>query len=304
MNLKLGNVNYHFTMEGKEDRIVFSMQNTGKRINQLRKKANMTQMELADRLGISYQAVSNWERGESMPDISKLPELAEILNTTIDELLGDQKQAKILENIIEGKPQQEVTPDEFIGVVPLLKPDQTGRLLSEVQGEFEFSQIAAAAPFLDSEFIGSIAKRQVSRTGKLSDLSVIAPFISDELIDELAVEVFEKTSDVGEIAAVAPFISEATLNEIAKKVCENPGDIGQLAAIAAFLSSDVIDECASKAMETGDAGDIAGIAPFISQSKLKEIAVNIIKKGGLNELVPIMPFLDKKIIEEEIEKIL
>ena len=38
----------------------------------------MTQMELADRMGISFQVVSNWERGNSMPDISKLPELAEI----------------------------------------------------------------------------------------------------------------------------------------------------------------------------------------------------------------------------------
>ena len=48
----------------------------------------MTQFELADRLGISYQAVSNWERGNSMPDIAKLPELAEIFGVTVDEILG------------------------------------------------------------------------------------------------------------------------------------------------------------------------------------------------------------------------
>lgn len=58
---------------------MFDTVKIGKRIAELRKKRDMTQFEIADRLGISYQAVSNWERGNSMPDIAKLPELAEIL---------------------------------------------------------------------------------------------------------------------------------------------------------------------------------------------------------------------------------
>lgn len=57
---------------------MFDMKNVGFKISELRKQQNMTQMELADRMGISFQAVSNWERGSSMPDISKLPELAQI----------------------------------------------------------------------------------------------------------------------------------------------------------------------------------------------------------------------------------
>lgn len=58
----------------------------------------MTQMELADRLNISFQAVSNWERGNSMPDISKLPELAELFGISIDELLG--KKSELISNIM------------------------------------------------------------------------------------------------------------------------------------------------------------------------------------------------------------
>ena len=57
-------------------------------------------MELAERLNISFQAVSNWERGNSMPDISKLPELAELFGISIDELLG--KKSELISNIIEG----------------------------------------------------------------------------------------------------------------------------------------------------------------------------------------------------------
>ena len=57
-----------------------------------RTKLNMTQMNLADEMGVSYQAVSNWERGNSMPDISKLPELCKILNISFEELVGEESQ--------------------------------------------------------------------------------------------------------------------------------------------------------------------------------------------------------------------
>ena len=52
------------------------------------KEKGMTQKELADRLQITGNAVSKWERGVSCPDISVLPELAEILGVSMDELLA------------------------------------------------------------------------------------------------------------------------------------------------------------------------------------------------------------------------
>lgn len=60
----------------------------GKRIAMLRKEKGMTQEQLAERVGVSPQAVSKWENDISCPDISLLPQLAEILGTTTDELLG------------------------------------------------------------------------------------------------------------------------------------------------------------------------------------------------------------------------
>ena len=44
---------------------MFIMNSVGAKISELRKKRNMTQMELADKMNISFQAVSNWERGVS-----------------------------------------------------------------------------------------------------------------------------------------------------------------------------------------------------------------------------------------------
>ena len=54
----------------------------------LRKARKYTQQGLAEKLGVSHQAVSNWERGESMPDISILPKLAALLGTTTDNILS------------------------------------------------------------------------------------------------------------------------------------------------------------------------------------------------------------------------
>ena len=58
------------------------------KIVELRKAAGLTQEQLGERLGISGQAVSKWERGEAMPDILILPDLCGALGTTLDSLLG------------------------------------------------------------------------------------------------------------------------------------------------------------------------------------------------------------------------
>ena len=57
-------------------------------IRHLRKAEGLTQKALADRLGVSFQAVSKWETGEALPDTALLPELCEVLNTTADKLLN------------------------------------------------------------------------------------------------------------------------------------------------------------------------------------------------------------------------
>ena len=63
-------------------------QTLGKRIAANRKRLGMTQDALAEKLGVTAQAVSKWENDQSCPDITILPKLAEIFGTTTDALLG------------------------------------------------------------------------------------------------------------------------------------------------------------------------------------------------------------------------
>ena len=68
------------------------MNDFAQRIITLRKELSMTQEQLAQELGITAQAVSKWETGQSYPDITLLPKLAEVFHVRVDELLGVAQQ--------------------------------------------------------------------------------------------------------------------------------------------------------------------------------------------------------------------
>ena len=63
----------------------------GKFIAQRRKGQNLTQEQLAEKLGITYKAVSKWECGKGLPDASIMMELCEILKITVNDLLSGEK---------------------------------------------------------------------------------------------------------------------------------------------------------------------------------------------------------------------
>lgn len=64
------------------------MSNLGKNIARLRKASSMTQVDLAQKLNVTPQAVSKWEKGSSAPDIFLMPKLASALGVTTDEIFG------------------------------------------------------------------------------------------------------------------------------------------------------------------------------------------------------------------------
>lgn len=62
-------------------------QTFGATVAALRKERGMTQLELAEQMGVTDKAVSKWERDLSLPDTASLPKLAETLGVTVDELM-------------------------------------------------------------------------------------------------------------------------------------------------------------------------------------------------------------------------
>lgn len=81
----------------------------GALIAEARRKKGMTQLELAEKMGVTDKAVSKWERDHSCPDVNSLPQLAEVLGLSIEELLqgknekqpADSKVGELLDTILK-----------------------------------------------------------------------------------------------------------------------------------------------------------------------------------------------------------
>ena len=88
------------------------------RLAELRKQKGLSQEELADKLQVSRQAISKWERGEASPDTDNLIELAKIYDVSLDELVGlstspkEEPKAEVKEGIVIDDDGVHITDDE------------------------------------------------------------------------------------------------------------------------------------------------------------------------------------------------
>lgn len=96
----------------------------GKYIASLRKEKNLTQQQLGDKLFVTDKAVSKWERGLSLPDITILEKLAEVLNTDIYSILQVEKKNSIdIEKILNderNKIKKELNKKIIIYILPII----------------------------------------------------------------------------------------------------------------------------------------------------------------------------------------
>ena len=138
---------------------MFDTMKFGKALSTLRKRADMTQNEVADRLNLSRQAISKYERGESFPDISVLVMIAELFDVTLDELIGygdpTGGESSLLQSIAQGI--SDVVAENIADVVnlaPLLKPSILAKLSQQFgrQG-IDISDIVALAEYLNDDAV-------------------------------------------------------------------------------------------------------------------------------------------------------
>ncbi len=249
---------------------MFDTRIVGKKIMELRKKGNFTQMDLANKLCVSFQAVSNWERGNSMPDISKLPELAECFNVSVDFLLGSSSETEIVKEIIIDNSFSDISG--LKDIAPLLKPNEIDKMLEDI----------------------------INANGlkDLNEIAHLAPFISSDYLNKL-VCTFDLNEEDVNIVALAPFLSEETLKTISVDLFKNEG-LNKLTAIAPFFEGGYLDELVISKIANVDTS-FCGLFPFLSSDINEKIAREMIKKEKYQELSSILPFLKRSFIDECLE---
>lgn len=101
----------------------------GKFISACRKEKGLTQMQLAEKLNITNRAVSKWETGKSMPDVSLMLDLCNILGITVNELLSGERiimedyQKRAEENLMELQAKKEKAQGELNSIFEALNPE-------------------------------------------------------------------------------------------------------------------------------------------------------------------------------------
>ncbi|MBQ7360756.1 MAG: helix-turn-helix domain-containing protein [Lachnospiraceae bacterium] len=219
---------------------MFDMNKVARNIKEARTKMNMTQMNLADEMGVSYQAVSNWERGNSMPDISKLPELCKILNISFEELVGEKTaETEIAEKLMQEE-EAEVTLEEMAKVGHLVKPEQIEDKVNETiekKGAIPFSTLVGLAPFMDRETLDKLAEELADVD--MRKLCSIAPFLAKETLDKIVDKLIKTENlDGKNVISVAPFMAKSTVQKIAEYLISH-GQANHLIAIAPFMGKDM-----------------------------------------------------------------
>ncbi len=112
----------------------------GQHISRLRRNADLTQSDLAERANITRQAVSKYETGDSFPDISILVLLAEALGVTAGELIAAGEptvgEAQILHKLSQGEiPSSEALADDLASLAPLLKPSTVEAIAARLSAQ-------------------------------------------------------------------------------------------------------------------------------------------------------------------------
>ena len=186
-----------------------NMHRIGRKISELRKERDMTQVELADKVGDSFQAVSSWERGLTMPDISKLPDITQVLATSIDVLLGNGKHAEMVTNVLNDRTEfyheNPIELDDLLEVAPIMKPGHVNALADNVKS-WSIRELSGLAPFVDSETLYKMASKCES-IGDIKSLSHIAPFLNREHMNELAMKLGYNAEGMKALSHIAPFVS-------------------------------------------------------------------------------------------------
>ena len=123
----------------------------GDMISKTRQNRNMTQEEFASRLGVTPQAVSRWERGNSLPDISLIKGICDILSISANTLLGIENENRVVENN-DSSTEQEIRSNLFAEALVL---------------EFGGRLIPVVAEGLKTDYLNQCRKELVKETGIL-----------------------------------------------------------------------------------------------------------------------------------------
>jgi transcriptional regulator with XRE-family HTH domain len=237
------------------------MQKVGAFISERRKSMDYTQAELAGLLTISHQAVSKWERGESLPDVALLPDLAKLLNVSIDTLLNGGEARAIESTIPVFSNSGELASTESLA-------NPTAHSEDMLQQQFSINHVKSLAPFLPKETLEEMVG-QIAEEISLSDLLALAPFIGRSALEEQVLKAGDTSIHANQIIALAPFLGQDALRRLLYQVEESSLAWGTIHALAPFIEISQLVERMD--LDGLTPTQLSGLAPFLPPELLNTL---------------------------------
>ncbi len=185
----------------------------------------MTQSELAEKLAVTRQAVSGYERGDSFPDVSILVLIADIFGVTLDVLINSGEptrgESMLLKKIATGNNDVIAEKiEDIVSLAPLLKPSILNRLSAGLHGKgIDISNIVSLAEYLNDD--GVVALLENAAFDTISDELVekLMPFLDDRSKATVFQKILDGEMDWRLIKALLPY-AEDMMTEMEAAVLE------------------------------------------------------------------------------------
>lgn len=190
---------------------MFDTRKFGGYLSRLRKNADMTQSELADRLNMTRQAVSRYENGDSFPDVSTLVLIADIFDVGLGDLIYSGEptrgEALILRNAaVGGQDAAAESVADVVNLAPLLKPSLLGRLADGLrERQIDISGIVSLAQYLSDDKVTALLEKADFDTVSDGLLEKLMPFLDGHSKETILRNIIEGKMDWHLIKTLIPY---------------------------------------------------------------------------------------------------
>ena len=224
---------------------MFNMEKIGAFIASKRRESGLTQGQFAEKLNVTHQAVSKWERGEAMPEISKIGELSKTLGVSADEILvqmHDDRNEKSAENNQADEKYFSLGRTPSVSDVYELAPEMSGEVLSEAvhkllreNGTFA---ITLFIPLLDKKTATQICER-IYAEGGINGILFIGKHLPSDFVDGIILK--EYGSGNMEAIKLLPFSkNDAVINAVFDSEVAKHGNWNSLTNVISQLPQSVV----------------------------------------------------------------
>lgn len=142
---------------------MFDTQKFGGYLARLRKRADLTQSEVAERLNVTRQAISKYEMGDSFPDISILTDIASIFGVTVESLIAagtpSDGESKVLTDLAKGIESEAESMEDVKNLAPLLRPSELEKISSKLRPQgIDMTEVVELSRYLSDESTAALIR--------------------------------------------------------------------------------------------------------------------------------------------------